>query len=65
MFNVSTLLAVFAFLVKQLLATADRHEREVQTIQDSIDDLAAAKRGKLAELGRARGAAEKISALIS
>jgi hypothetical protein len=65
MFKVDTLLAVFAFLVRQLLATADKADNDAQQIQFKIDDLSAQKRNALSEAGRAKAAAEKISALLA
>jgi hypothetical protein len=64
-FKVDTLLAGFSLIRDQLLKTAAQELEMAESYQTTIDQLSAAKRGALAEAGRARGAAEKIAALIS
>ena len=65
MFKVDTLLAVFAFLVKQLLKTANRADENAQSYQRVIDDASHQKNLALNEAKRARTAASKIEALLT
>lgn len=65
MFKVDHLLWVFAFVVKQLLKTADTMELRAQEAQDGIDILSARKKAALDEQSRALKIADKIGELIS
>jgi len=65
MFKVDTLLWFFSFIVKQLLATADRHANEAQTQQGIIDRASAAKNFAITEAKRAETVAGKIQALLA
>lgn len=64
MFKVDTLLYLFAFIVKQLLKTADRSEEVAQGYQEQIDRLSASKNDAVKESKRARKIADNIENLL-
>jgi hypothetical protein len=65
MLSVDTILSGFRFMVKQLDAAERKQMELVDSYQETITKLSAAKKDALVEAQRARNAAEKIQALLA
>ena len=64
-FKVDTLIAIFAFIVRQLLKAAEHHAEQAEVHQVTIDQASALKKAALEEAKRADSIAKKVEALIS
>lgn len=65
MFKVDHLLFIFAFIVRQLVKTAETQDAKAEKHQRQINVLNAKKKAAAAESARANKIADKISELIS
>lgn len=62
--TVATILAGFSEMVKELDQVVTEQQAEADKQQQIINEAQAAKNGALAEVGKAKEAASRISALI-